>query len=223
MLQELAKIELKNRAALEESFALYGFLPAPKTWIEWDAKQYGERVAVMLEERDEEQVDATMFWKNAAQPLGILRPKTCDIETPGGMYCFPETMVSYCVKHGMDAGQFALATMQAAHGILVLINSPKIIGRRQYMPNLSFERRLTKQLGVGKFPLHAWTELKLSVAKPPEIDDGEPHEAHLTGKRALHFCRKHLRIRLGKLEYVSAHWRGDPALGIKQKRYRLTA
>lgn len=91
------------------------------------------------------------------------------------------------------------------------------------MPHRKVERELTKAFGLGKFPLRAWTELRLTVAKPAEIDDGESHEAHLTGRRALHFCRKHIRIRNGKLEYVSAHWRGDPALGIKQTRYKLRA
>ena len=113
------------------------------------------------------------------------------------------------------------ALMAYAELAMILINSPHIIGRRQHMPHAGLERQLTRGLAGGKFPLHAWTEIKLQVAKPVEIDDGEPHEAHLTGRRALHFVRKHIRIRLGQLEYVSAHWRGDPSIGIKRSRYTV--
>jgi hypothetical protein len=103
---------------------------------------------------------------------------------------------------------------------LALINTPRIIGRRQHMPHQGMQRKIAagKKM-VGKFPLKAWTEIKLEVM-PPVIDGGQ-HEARLTGGKALHFCRAHLRIRMGHLERVSAHWRGDPSLGIKQTRYSV--
>lgn len=104
---------------------------------------------------------------------------------------------------------------------LAMINTPRIIGRRQYMPHAGLQRRLAAAKGmVGKFPLHAWTEIKLEVRPPEEAGDAE-HQTYLTGEKALHFCRAHLRVRLGKLEYVRSHWRGNPALGIKQSRYTL--
>lgn len=108
--------------------------------------------------------------------------------------------------------------------VLAIINTPRIIGRRQHMPHRGLERQLlAKKALVGKFPLHAWTEILLKVA-PPDDKTGEPSkEAHLTGERALHFCRAHLRIQNGKLVYVSAHWRGNGALGIKRSRYKLAA
>lgn len=102
--------------------------------------------------------------------------------------------------------------------MLAIINTPKIVGRQQFWPHRGLERDLIRN-SHGKYPLHAWHVLKLRVSKPPEIDDGEPHEAHLTGRRALHFCRSHLRVRLGQIEFVTSHWRGDAALGIKQTRY----
>jgi hypothetical protein len=37
-------------------------------------------------------------------------------------------------------------------------------------------------------------------------------------KAAVRFCRACLRIRNGALEYVSPHWRGDAAVGIKRTR-----
>jgi len=107
------------------------------------------------------------------------------------------------------------------YAMLALINSPRFIGRRQHMPHERIEREKLKTMNlVGKFPLHAWTEILLTVA-PPTIGGSEVHEAHLTGEKCLHFCRTHLRVRYGQLEYVEGHWRGNPALGMKRSRYRL--
>lgn len=105
--------------------------------------------------------------------------------------------------------------------LLAMINTPRIVGRRQHMPHRGLEKDLLRARPVvGKFPLHAWTEIKLEVS-PPRIENSDVHEAHLTGARALHFCRAHLRIRNGYLEIVRAHWRGDASLGIKQSRYSV--
>jgi hypothetical protein len=71
-------------------------------------------------------------------------------------------------------------------------------------------------------PPGEWYEIKLQVTKPRYVDDGAPHADQITGQRALHFVRKFIRIRLGKLEYVREHWRGDPALGVRQSDYRVS-
>ncbi len=103
---------------------------------------------------------------------------------------------------------------------LALINTPRIIGRRQHMPHAGLQRKLAAARGmVGKFPLRGWTEIVLEVT-PPKTD-GQLHETRLSGERCLHFCRQHLRVRNGAVEMVRDHWRGDPALGIKRSRYRL--
>lgn len=196
------------------------FLPAPKTWIE------------------------TSAWKNSkgACQIGfhLAQEKSGDLITVTGA----EKQSSGAVTHFMRLGQIDPASsklmvseqdlffhdrLRSVHNTrfllacLLLINTPKVIGRRQHMPSWALERKLTRGLGVGKFPLHAWTEIKLDISKPTEIDDGLPHEAHLTGRRALHFCRAHLRVRSGQLQFVKAHWRGDPAIGIKQSRYKIVA
>ena len=106
------------------------------------------------------------------------------------------------------------------YSLLACINTPKVIGRRQRMPNAKLESRLMKQAGItGKYPLRAWTEIILEVG-PPREDKNGIVEGRLTGTRALHFVRRFLRIRNGKLEMVSPHWRGDAAVGIKRSRYK---
>jgi hypothetical protein len=205
-----------------ELFNTYSFLPAPKTWIEWKHAS-GNRIAIHIHDPyngnypEKKEAACIFFSHDIACNLGTVDIHGDEYHDVGGDRYLPTFLTD------ISGEQTPAILLSAAHFMLVLINSPRIIGRRQHMPNVGLERRLTRGLGVGKFPLHAWTEIRLEVAKPTFIDDGEPHEAHLTGRRALHFCRKHIRIRNGQLEYVSAHWRGDPALGIKRSRYTVTA
>lgn len=103
--------------------------------------------------------------------------------------------------------------------MLALINTPHIVSRDALDPHRGLNRLWMKRFRSA--PLNAWHELKLRVAKPIEIDDDEPHAAHIGGQRALHFCRAHLRVRLGRLEFVTSHWRGDAALGTKLTRYKV--
>lgn len=187
------------------------FLPAPKTWIEWTI---GNRRFALLLIEGEGIARAILVMGHGFFELGWISTEADDYSSNGN-----EILMYTEFLHVKPEIYLA-----AAHRLLILINTPRIIGRRQHMPHRGLERELLrKQKWVGKFPLHAWTEIKLSISKPTEIDDGEPHEAHLTGRRALHFCRAHLRFRCGQLEYVTSHWRGDPALGIKQSRYKLCA
>jgi hypothetical protein len=209
MLVELMSV-YKRPDASAALFDRLGFLPAPNTWLEWK-DTYGNRVAILIRQVPDidgiDRADMTCYCAGGLVRGGSISPSS------GRIYVAPEYRDRRDIRKLVSFAVF----------VLPLINSPRIIGRRQHMPNAGLERRLTRGLGVGKFPLHAWTEILLQVSKPIDIDDGEEHEAHLTGRRALHFCRKHIRIRRGQLEYVTAHWRGDPALGIKQSRYTVSA
>jgi hypothetical protein len=124
----------------------------------------------------------------------------------------------------LHAGVDPQALVSAAIMFLAIINSPRIIGRRIHAPHKGLVRELHRAGGLGIGPLHDWREIKLEVTKPRDIYDGEPHEDIITDKRALHFCRKHIRIcHSGTLTYVREHWRGDPAIGIRRGRYHVTA
>lgn len=201
----------------DEYLGKVSFLPAPRTWIEFFNQVYNSRVALHLSEGDG--CSSVIFvgpkW---AGPLGEISTKDGTVRYFGHGLPVPETGIGR-----LDAGEVAGAFLALGQMLLALINAPKIIGRKQHLPNRKIEREITSKFGKGSFPVNGWTEIKLSVSKPTEIDDGEPHEAHLTGKRALHFCRAHLRVRNSKLEYVTSHWRGDPAIGIKQSRYKVAA
>jgi hypothetical protein len=218
LVAELGKIaQDMDEEQNDQMYALGSFLPAPKTWIEFKFGQL-QRIGVLCEQEDDDCARVTAFWKISAWDIGL-------ISTSSSTYrVFPYKDVpvpnDWAAALGDETGWRILSLV---HTILVIINSPRLIGREQHMPHRGLERRLerAKEL-VGSFPLRAWTELKLSVADIGRNADGTMHEAHYTGEKCLHFCRSHLRIRRGRLERVTAHWRGNPALGIKRTRYAVT-
>ena len=107
------------------------------------------------------------------------------------------------------------------YALLSIINSPKIIDRSTHKPSSGLGKRIERKTGVSA-GLLPWHEIFLDVHPPPDIGQHEADEGgRLTGPKAFHFCRSFIRIRLGKLERVRAHWRGDPALGVSQASYRV--
>lgn len=197
------------------------FLPAEKTWIEWKYDD-GSRDGVLVEMNGK---NATCNWAHSSGKYFASNKRHGFIILDGHVATLsirePWPVVRDIDGEDMSRKRGWIFFIYAA---IAIINTPKIVGRRQHMPHRGLERKLVSQRGlVGKFPLHAWTEIKLEVTAPRDASGDGSQEAHYTGERALHFCRAHLRVRLGKLEVVRAHWRGDPSLGIKQSRYRLTA
>lgn len=186
------------------------FLPAPKTWIEW--RNPSGRTGYLLEERNGA-VRITGAVSDGSWAINHLLPLDYRSKAQN-----PNLLrLSQYLADGDESSEEFLA-------LLSIINTPRVIGRRQHMPHRGLERRLTRAMGVqGKFPLNAWTEIKLQVSPPKDMSGDASTEAHLTGQKALHFCRSHIRIRLGRLEVVRSHWRGDASLGIKRSRYKLAA
>jgi hypothetical protein len=105
--------------------------------------------------------------------------------------------------------------------VLDLINTPGLIGLRQHDPHRGLARKLYAARS-GSYPLQGWSEVVLKH-QTHIAEDGERHTG-ATFHKCLHFVRSHLRhYRDGKVTVIPAHWRGDPALGIKRTRYRLAA
>ncbi|QGA57801.1 hypothetical protein [Brucella sp. 2280] len=182
------------------------FLPAPKVWIEYRSAN-GPRIGHLLIENGGAFPEHYTFLENRNTWIRH------------GNFCLGNDAREIYV-HADNITRVYLASIL---GCLALINTPRTIGREQFMPQRSLERRLLRRSqSMGKFPLNAWTEIKLEARlTPDEMSQAGAHEAHLTGKRCYHFCRAHLRIRNGRLEFVKSHWRGDPSLGLKHSRYLL--
>lgn len=192
------------------------FLPAPKTWIEWQNGPNG-RVGFLLEEQPDfalvtcVAMNQQHFFSDR-ESFGLPFKGSGDL----GTILTSETMhPDKSEKYGRVAATLI--------GALAFINTPKIIGRRQHIANKGLEKKIVKdRKAPNMFPLNAWTEVILRITPPVDKTNSAVVEAHLTGQKALHFCRAHLRIQHGKLVVVKAHWRGDPALGIIQTRYKVT-
>jgi len=199
--------------------ATLAFLPAPKTWIEWQSPA-GFRVGYLLDGTRNEQAPVTWAAMQVpGHPVVTLSysERLPLLQNEDGRITLTDTTL------GVWAEKTRWSSVGLCVGAIPIINTPRIIGRRQHMPHRGLEKRLLKDRpNIGHFPLHAWTEILLRVEPPKDASD-EEHEARLTGQRALHFCRAHLRIRCGRLEVVRAHWRGDASLGVKRSRYRLSA
>jgi len=220
-----------------EDTADLAFLPARKTWIEGarhvDGFGMWTQGFLLIESSDGGSADvyraiqrggsgSPLYFESFKLDGRLNFFRAEGVRGPAWECGASDFMDSYA--DGDTPGEVASSDYVWLHAALAIINSPRVFGRRQHMPNRTLERQLmSKRRAVGKFPLHAWTEITLPVGKPRDASVEEPVEAHLTGNKALHYCRAHLRCRLGKLELVRGHWRGDAALGIKQSRYKLTA
>jgi len=195
------------------------FLPAKRTWIEF---RCNGRVEGVLLEKDQRGDFAVARWAIASEQLFASAEKSGALVLTDE----PRPVVGdwVCVRDiPGESREMKEGWVFMVYALLAIINTPRLIGRKQHMPHRGLERKLANAKGlVGKFPLRAWTELKLSVSDIGRRADGCVHEAHYTGEKCLHFCRAHLRIANGKLVKVSAHWRGNPALGIKRTRYMVS-
>lgn len=118
----------------------------------------------------------------------------------------------------------ALETLQEhswwLYSALSLINSPRIVGRSEHKVSSGLNKFLARKSGAP-FQLLPWHEIFLDITPPPEAE--MESGTRLTGPRALHFCRQHIRIKRGRLEMVRAHYRGSAEVGIAQTQYRVGA
>lgn len=106
------------------------------------------------------------------------------------------------------------------YSVLSLINSPRIVGRSDRKASSGLQKFLGRKSGAP-FQLLPWHEIFLDITPPPEAE--MESGTRLTGPRALHFCRQHIRIKRGRLEMVRAHYRGNAEVGIAQTRYKIGA
>lgn len=211
-----AMLNIVRMGGMDETLA---FLPATKTWIEWKSP-HGHRFGVLFDGSTSycDPVSYFAVKTNYRRLIAFAEVYKCSLKQNE-----EQENISHDELHRY-LDKLEWGSTGIAIGALPLINTPRIIGRRQHMPHRGLERKLLRQrVPIGQFPLHAWTEILLRVSPPKDASGDPSNEAHLTGQKALHFCRAHLRVRCGKLELVRGHWRGDASLGIKRSRYRLEA
>lgn len=98
---------------------------------------------------------------------------------------------------------------------VALINTPRIAN---FVPQ-NFDDHNYGAPRPGRWPLMAYTDVRLNADVHNSIKKMNTHsiETHT----ARHHVRAHLRIRLGPVELVRAHWRGNPAFGTKIPAYTV--
>jgi hypothetical protein len=108
-----------------------------------------------------------------------------------------------------------------AYPLLLLINTPRVVGRKTHDPHRGLARHvLANRKALGVFPLQAWTEITLTTETIDASDD-ERRSSGLSGMMPLHWTRAHKRRIHGVWTLISDYWAGDGSLGIKRSRYKV--
>lgn len=133
-----------------------------------------------------------------------------DPDAPIGLF----HLSGYDIDHGSGGvGEDGSGHIAHALAALAVINSPAAL-RSAGNPH----KGATKGLGLGPRVLEGLTPTVITLGRSSRENGGCRIESH---PKAYHFCRAHSRNRLGRKELVRAHWRGDPAFGIRIGSYRV--
>lgn len=177
------------------------FLPAAETWIEFRTEL--QRKGYFLRSADGE-IEVNLFTDEGIQYLATFAINDIGL-----------------LDHADDYSRDELAQhWLVVAALLALINTPRLVGRREHCPHRVLTRELARE--GAEITLRAWTEVLLELTPRTSTGDSADPE-RLSGRKCLHFCRSHLRFQNGRLVVVRPHWRGDVGLGVKQSDYRVAA
>jgi hypothetical protein len=123
-------------------------------------------------------------------------------------------------EHLGSIGEHEQTLASLVYALLAMINSPRALARREHAPHKGLDRDLRR---TGQPGLRPWTEILLELpgGRRIERDDAAPPADGRGSAKAEHWVRMHPRFKLGRLEWVTAHKRGDPTLGTVQATYRV--
>jgi hypothetical protein len=189
----------------------------------------GDRIDVFdLAELEEDADQRPLF--DTGKLLNGLTPETVTPEQVGRLVVARDALEARInsLQRGIERGTSMMNFVGAAHrfiGMCVLtldlINTPGLVGLRQHDPHRGLAKRLYAARG-GSYPLQGWSEIVLK--HQTQYAEDTVHHTGATFHKCLHFVRSHRRhYRNGHVAIIPAHWRGDPALGIKRTRYRVAA
>ena len=206
------------------------FLPAPKTWLEGAGlMKNGRRTAILLNEFHPYEptgkyIIAAFIFRSGTRyhylPSGFIDPEA-PLFRPfdvARLHNWREDLrIMGLDKEGADV--INLTVMRNAVLTLALINTPNLI---VYAPQPLHSGRI-KQLARRGVKLRGHSNIHLSAGFHSEVKPTYDTDTDAPkNRRRLHFCRSHLRMTSRGLTVVSAHWRGDPALGVKTSDYVCT-
>jgi hypothetical protein len=196
------------------SAAPYIFMPAHHSWIEWEDDR--GVTAFLFDGRGESVTHGRGMWiarehDDPPDREPILLPVSYDL--PGyALTAFPAPGTTQAFSIQMQS--VATQLIPVIWAVLALINSPKLVRHTE----VDLNRLNKKRQARGRYTFHPHHEVRLNVDKRIiETVAGKGDGA----SRALHFVRTYLRFHRGEYIIVSPHWRGDPALGIRDTSYRV--
>jgi len=148
--------------------------------------------------------------------LKILRDPTYDIDAP--FLFIPNFGDRKSPAEREAQSKQSRAYVVRVLGSLLVINSRRGFAKKTHDPHKGVSRLLRgSEFAAGKFPLHAWTEI---VLKPLNGQEAKETATQITGEKSRHYVRQFYRTPSDRApHWVTDHWRGDAALGIKRSDY----
>ena len=196
------------------------FLPHERTWIEF-GKEENSFSGILLEcPEDFGTARVILVVKNEIE---FAVAGLCFLDMHGEKPRLTKGISTFSFSENKKQSAYVIAIFSLLYSLLAIINSPSVIGRQEFPAHKGFEKSLrhSNVIPPGAH-LRPWTKITLDVTTPSDEHENNGG-ARLTGAKALHYCRTHIRIKNGKLERVRGHWRGDAALGVVRSDYKVKA
>lgn len=213
-----------DRDAIERS-APHMFLPAKTTWIDFSASRPdggidGGRHGVLLAS-----ADGSLHRGQGMVIVHLRRPPTPQTvwDEQGGYMQVGFTFdlrrnAFWSAVHMHQALFFSAAggsldlLSRATWSAIALINTPRIADVRDAdLSQVNNARMKRKQPPILQHKI-----VTIAIDRGTHGDGFQKTE---TGGRPLHHVRAFLRMRLGKVQLVRPHWRGNPRFGVVVHRY----
>jgi hypothetical protein len=106
------------------------------------------------------------------------------------------------------------STAKSILGAVALLATPSLCRKRE----VDMARLNRSRARSGKPPLFSHDAMTIDLGKPTASGSSEPGDGH---SRRHHFVRAFLRFRLGQMQIVRPHWRGDATLGIARPHFKV--
>jgi hypothetical protein len=218
-----AAMDFANTQGVTKHALDYIFLPAETTWIEWAGKGMGSpfsnRHGLLLK-------GVGVGHGKLSVGLGCY---ACDATTNRfggtvGGQPFHFDLHDYVLKmvkvmdQTLDDDEIIGGSLASVGRFLVcvlaLINTPRV---SQVIHHPIADKLNRSRLKRGKVPLMSWSDVTIR----PDIGwmPKSVHEEGVTGERRRHHVRTFMRLKMGKVEIVKPHWRGNREKGYVQHRH----
>lgn len=186
-------------------------VPAPLTWLEFSD------FAVIISAGDVLYSGPFHAFADPKSLFGliIMKPRLDEFESGVGraLVEFEGGLVTIKTKR-TDGGVATIRGIALALGGIALINSRAAV-REPIEAHSGVARTLSgRGFKVDRSIVHT----KVSIGR---LAHGPGTSGAITHPRAYHFCRAHTRSARGRVQQVRAHWRGDPAFGVRLPTYNV--